>query len=97
MNVTKLIEFLRARLPIVVRICAVILVGLVVLDAIPGLIGKDQAHTKLEHLPGFWAMFGFLGCVLLVLGSKLLGQTGIVRREDYYERIAHHDSNEARK
>jgi hypothetical protein len=38
-----------------------------------------------EHLPTFWAVFGFLGCVVIVLFSKWFGHLGIMTREDYYD------------
>ena len=86
MKLLQLIEFLRTRLKTVVRVCLVGLAVLVLLDALPGLVGKEEAHTWLErHLPGFWALFGFVGCVLLIVVSKAFGHLGIMRREDYYD------------
>jgi hypothetical protein len=38
-----------------------------------GLVDKHHAHTKAEHLPGFWAAFGFVACVLIVIVSKAFG------------------------
>jgi len=35
-------------------------------------------------VPGFFALLGFLGCVALVAGSKLLGHYWLQRGEDYY-------------
>ena len=58
---------------------------LVALDVIPGLIDKEHAHTKAEHIPGFWAAFGFIGCVLIIVVSKWFGHAGIMTREDYYD------------
>lgn len=92
MNMVKWIEFLRARLRTVVRISVIVLAALVVLDAIPGVIGKEHAHTRLERIPGFWAVFGFLGCALLIAGSKLFGRAGIVQDEDYYRRCDRRDT-----
>ena len=85
MKLVKLIEFLRNRLKTVVRICLGILALLVILDAIPGIVDKEHAHTQAEHLPGFWAIFGFVGCVVLIIVSKWFGRAGIMQREDYYD------------
>ncbi|MBM3853764.1 MAG: hypothetical protein FJ399_11505 [Verrucomicrobia bacterium] len=79
----RLIEFLRQRLPTVIRVCLAVLAVLVVLDALPFLVDKHHAHTKYEKFPGFWAVFGFFGCVFLILASKAFGQLGIMQREDY--------------
>ena len=38
-----------------------------------------------ETVPVFWTVFGFLGCVLLVVFSKSFGHLGISEREDYYD------------
>jgi hypothetical protein len=85
MNLAKVIEFLRHRLKAVVRICCLLLALLVLLDAIPALVDKEHAHTWLEKFPGFWAIFGFIGCALLIILSKWYGHAGIMTREDYYD------------
>lgn len=85
MKLIQLIEYLRNRLKTVVRACLVILALLVVLDAIPALVDKEHAHTQAEHIPAFWAVFGFIGCVVLIIVSKWFGRAGIMQREDYYD------------
>ena len=85
MKLLRLIEFLRTRLRIVIWASLAVLALLVLLDAIPGVVDKRHAHTAAEHLPGFWAAFGFLGCALIVLASKAFGHAGISTREDYYD------------
>jgi len=86
MKLVKFIEFLRGRLKTVVWVCAAVL-GLVVLwDA--ALVDKAHAHTAIERLPGFWALFGFIGCALIIILSKWYGHAGIMTREDYYEEPA---------
>jgi hypothetical protein len=37
-----------------------------------------------ENVPVFWTLFGFLGCVVLVVVSKTYGHFGVSKREDYY-------------
>jgi hypothetical protein len=85
MNLVKLIQFLRDRLKTVIWIACAMLALVVVLDAIPAVVDKTSAHTPVEHLPTFWAVFGFLGCVVIILVSKWFGHLGIMTREDYYE------------
>jgi hypothetical protein len=85
MKLVKIIEWLRSRLKAVTWIACVALAVLVVLDAIPGVVDKEHAHTKAEHIPGFWAAFGFVGCVVIILVSKWFGHAGIMKREDYYD------------
>jgi drug/metabolite transporter (DMT)-like permease len=83
MKLVQLVEFLRNRLKAVVRICFGLLGLLILLDAL--LVDKEHAHTALERLPAFWSIFGFLGCVLIIIASKWFGHAGIMTREDYYD------------
>ena len=85
MKLANVIEYLRNRLKTIVRLCCVALAVVVLLDAIPAIVDKDQAHTSAEHFPGFWALFGFIGCAVLIIVSKWFGHAGIMTREDYYD------------
>jgi hypothetical protein len=85
MKLVQLIEFLQKHLRTVVRLSLALLALLVVIDAIPGIIHKEHAHTAAEQFPGFWAVFGFVGCVVLIILSKAFGHAGIMQREDYYD------------
>ena len=85
MKLLRLIDFLRDRLKTVVRVGIAVLGLLVLLDAIPAIVEKEHAHTAAEHIPGFWAAFGLLGCLVLVLISKTCGRLGVSTREDYYD------------
>ena len=83
MKLLTIINFLRNRLKSVVRICCAVLAVLILIDAL--FVNKEHAHTGPEHLPGFWSVFGFIGCVLIILLSKWYGHAGIMTREDYYD------------
>lgn len=85
MNLVRLIAFLRQHLRVVVKLCLALLVLLIAIDAIPRLVDKSHAHTWAERLPGFWSVFGFAACVLIVVASKAFGHAGIMTREDYYD------------
>jgi len=52
-------------------------------------LGADfLVHRHVDHpweaLPGFYALYGFVACVLLVLGAKEMRKV-LRRREDYYD------------
>lgn len=85
MKLVQLIEFLRSRLKTIVWICYGVLALLVVIDALPFLTHKEHAHTSVERLPGFWSVFGFVSCTLIIFVSKWYGHAGIMKREDYYD------------
>ena len=51
---------------------------------VAGLADK-HAHYSVENWPGFYAMYGFVACVLLVLVSKYVLRPLVMRSEDYYD------------
>ncbi len=70
-----------------------ILVGLfgacgffVLLDVIFWITGFDKhPHFRWEQWPGFYAVYGFVACVLLVLIAKHVLRPLVMRGEDYYD------------
>jgi hypothetical protein len=48
-------------------------------------IHKHTLFSSVEGWPGFYALFGFIACVAIILISKVLGFV-LKRREDYYDR-----------
>jgi hypothetical protein len=52
------------------------------------LAGELFVHRHVDHpweaLPGFYALYGFVACVLLVLIAKEMRKV-IMRGEDYYD------------
>ena len=48
------------------------------------IIHRHRDHAW-ESLPAFYALYGFIGCVVLVLVAKWM-RTWLMRPEDYYER-----------
>jgi len=81
--IVKLIDFLRDRLTLVIRLSYVGLALVVAWDVL--FVSKEHAHTAVEHIPGFWAVFGFIACVVIIIVSKWFGHRGIMTREDYYD------------
>jgi hypothetical protein len=54
-----------------------------------GLPFLDRDHAPAhawEAIPLFYAAFGFLGCLLLIVIAKLLGKAVLEKPEDYYDR-----------
>jgi len=83
MKLAQLIEYLRNHLKTVVWVCVGVLALVFLLGAVA--VNKAHAHTRIEHLPGFWSFFGFIGCALIIILSKWYGHAGIMTREDYYD------------
>lgn len=72
-NVTRLLRGFYA-------ICAVLFILGIVPDSI---IHRHISHSW-ENLPGFYAIYGFVACVLLVLIAKEMRKV-LMRKEDYYD------------
>jgi len=43
-----------------------------------------HVSLKWENIPGFYALFGFIACVVLVLVAKEMRKV-VMRKEDYYD------------
>ncbi len=64
---------------------AAILIIVVALDFYhPG--GAHEVHFWWQKIPGFDAIFGFLGCFFLMLFAKKVIYPLFSREEDYYDR-----------
>lgn len=85
MKLLRLIEGMRRRTRLLARVGLGVLALLIVIDAVPVLVDKEHAHTAAERWPGFWAVFGFVGCALIIFLSKAFGHAGIMKREEYYD------------
>ena len=44
-----------------------------------------HAYFPFEEIPGFYIVYGFLSCVVIVAVSKGLGKLWLQRGEDYYD------------
>lgn len=45
-----------------------------------------EAHYVWERIPAFFAIYGFIGCLLIIYVSKWVGKRFLQRDEDYYDR-----------
>jgi len=50
------------------------------------LVPGHEAHHPWDKIPGFYALFGFVTCVLMIFLSKILGQFWLKKSEDYYDK-----------
>lgn len=47
---------------------------------------RPEVHFLWEGFPLFSAFYGFIGCVVIILGSKAIGHSFLQKRENYYEK-----------
>ena len=80
MNLIDIIEKLRTKT--VKKLAYGILVLLIVADFI---IPRHEIHFFGDKIPGFWSLFGFIACVLIIIVSKWIGHMGLMKNENYYD------------
>ena len=61
-------------------VSGVVLAALTLLD----LVVKKKSHFAIEDVFGFGSFYGFIACVVLVVGSKALGAF-LKRKDTYYD------------
>jgi hypothetical protein len=50
------------------------------------LPGTQDGQDWWAHVPGFFSMFGFFVCLILIVFAKGLGSYWLQRPDDYYDR-----------
>lgn len=70
------------------RVWLVVSLTILVIFILLDLILENGGYVVFpwSHLVGFFALFGFIGCLVLILVAKLLGHYWLQRKEDYYDR-----------
>lgn len=58
---------------------------IIVTIALGFVIPRDDTHFYWEGVPGFFALFGGVGCMVIVVVAKTIGYRWLLRREDYYD------------
>jgi hypothetical protein len=54
--------------------------------ALPRLLHAEKAEFWFEDLPAWESVYGLISCIVIIVGSKLLGKLWLMKREDYYDR-----------
>lgn len=67
------------------RLLRVFFASLVVLFGLDAVVEKHP-HFAWEEAFGFYAVYGFIACVLLVLVARYVLRPLVMRREDFYDR-----------
>jgi len=44
-----------------------------------------HGHDLWQTIPGFSALYGFIGCIFIIAASKALGHYWLQKEEDYYD------------
>jgi len=62
------------------------LCGVLVLSLGAEVLVHPQVHFSWQSVPFFSALYGFVGCIMIILGSKALGHYWLQKEEDYYKK-----------
>ena len=79
MNIINVIETLRRKA--VKKIAYIALILIIIADF---FIPRHEIHFFGDGIPGFWSLFGFAACIMIILISKWIGHLGIMQDENYY-------------
>ena len=79
MNLLNIIEAFRTQT--MKRIAYAMLILIIVIDY---FIPRHEIHFIGDGITGFWSLFGFVACILIILISKWIGRLGIMQDENYY-------------
>tara|TARA_Y100000294_G_C8352364_1_gene255254 strand:+ start:221 stop:475 length:255 start_codon:yes stop_codon:yes gene_type:complete len=79
MDIPKIIDSIRTKN---VKAIAYFILGLLVI--IDFFIPRNKVHFFGDSIPGFWALFGLIACILIIIVSKWIGHLGLLKDENYY-------------
>ena len=71
------------------RVWILVFIAVFILSVLLDFLGRSgEGHGGLLefHVPGLFALFGFIACVAIIVISKLIGHYWLQRKENYYDR-----------
>ncbi len=82
MNVLRYIEALRNNLSTLKKVLIVYLIVLVIYDIVIHI--GAHGHFFVDNIPGFWRLFGGIGCFILIKVAKGIAHAFLSKDEDFY-------------
>jgi len=76
--------------PETIRLLWLVFAGILMLNVVAGFFVHQHDHFGIEATFGFYAWYGFITCVGMVVLAKLLG-IFLKRPDDYYQRTEDDD------
>lgn len=71
--------------PRVARVLRAAFYAVLAILLVLGFLVPGHPDFSWERLPGFFALYGFISCVVIIAVSKILGKLLLTRKEDYYD------------
>lgn len=82
MDVLRYIEFLRNNIGTLRKILIGYLIVLVIYDIVIHI--GAHGHFFVDNIPGFWTIFGGIGCFILIKVAKGIAHAFLSKDEDFY-------------
>jgi len=60
-------------------------IALTVIVIVDFLVPRKDVYFAWEEIPGFYALFGFIVCIVFIFIAKIIGHKLLMRKEDYYD------------
>lgn len=74
--------FAGSRFKVIRAIVFVFMAALIIIDF---FMPRHHIYFPWDNIPGFYAVFGLVTCVLIIIFSKWLGKVWLQKKEDYYD------------
>ena len=81
--IVSMIDFLRNNLKTVKNISVIFLILAIIMDVF--VSRHHHEHFWGDNVRGFWALFGAIGCILMIKICKGISHLWLMKQEDYYE------------
>lgn len=81
--IVRFIEYLQ-QYPDTIRRCCYVLMAAIAAWGSTVAYNSHHTHMFFEKWPGFWSLFGFAACFVLLTLARWLGSV-VKTREDYYD------------
>jgi hypothetical protein len=79
----RILKYLNEHSGMLKRIFFVYLILAVVFDF---YVKRHEIHFFGDSIIGFWALFGILGCLGMIIVCKGLSHVWLMKKEDYYDK-----------
>jgi len=62
-----------------------LIIVIIIVSVLGFFFPYPQPHFWWQKIPIFDSIFGFIGCIVIILASKWIGHTWLMKQEDFYD------------
>jgi hypothetical protein len=60
-------------------------IALTVIVIVDFFVQRKDVYFAWEGIPGFYALFGFIACMVIIFIAKTVGHKLLMKKEEYYD------------